>query len=56
MKEPEMKQVGHWIAQALNSRNDASALSRIRREVLELADAFPLYAERRERVHAGVQA
>jgi glycine hydroxymethyltransferase len=56
MKEPEMKQVGHWIAQALNSRNDASALSRIRREVLELADAFPLYAERRERLHAGVQA
>jgi glycine hydroxymethyltransferase len=56
MKEREMKQVGQWIAQALNGRSDASTFGRIRGEVLELADAFPLYAERRERVHAGVQA
>jgi glycine hydroxymethyltransferase len=56
MKEPEMKQVGHWIAQALNSRNDASALSRIRREVLELADAFPLYAERRAKAAVELRA
>ncbi len=56
MKEREMKQVGHWIAQTLNHRSDASALARIRAQVLELADAFPLYAERRERTHAGVQA
>src|SRR3954470_4926121 len=55
MKEAQMKQVGKWIAAALNSRSDASTLGRIRREVLELADAFPLYAERREKAHAGVQ-
>src|SRR5579872_2525772 len=55
MKELEMKQVGQWIAQALNNRSDAAALGRIRREVLELADAFPLYAERRESAHAGMQ-
>jgi glycine hydroxymethyltransferase len=55
MKEREMRQVGKWIAEALNNRNDASAPGRIRREVLELADAFPLYAERREKAHAGVQ-
>ena len=55
MKEREMRQVGKWIAAALNSRSDASTLGRIRREVLELADAFPLYAERREKAHAGVQ-
>jgi glycine hydroxymethyltransferase len=54
MKEREMQQVGQWIAQALNNRNDASELSRIRREVLELADAFPLYAERRAKSHAEV--
>ena len=54
MKEREMKQVGQWIAQALNNRSDASALARIRREVLELADAFPLYAERRAKAHAEV--
>ena len=54
MKEREMRQVGHWIAEALNSRTDAGVLTRIRRQVVELADAFPLYAERRERAQAGV--
>jgi glycine hydroxymethyltransferase len=54
MKEGEMRQVGRWIAETLNSRADASVLNRIRREVLDLADAFPLYAQRRERTHAGV--
>jgi glycine hydroxymethyltransferase len=54
MKENEMRQVGRWIAEALNNRADAVVLARIRRDVLELADAFPLYAERRERAHAGV--
>ena len=54
MKEREMKQVGQWIARAPNNRHDSSALDRIRREVLELADAFPLYAERREKAHAAV--
>lgn len=54
MKETEMKQVGRWIAEALNARTDASALSAIRRRVLELAESFPLYAERRERAQAGV--
>jgi glycine hydroxymethyltransferase len=54
MKEVEMRQVGRWIAEALNGRADASVLNRIRREVLELADAFPLYASRRARVHAEV--
>jgi glycine hydroxymethyltransferase len=54
MKEREMRQVGQWIAEALNNRNDSSALSRIRQQVTELADAFPLYAERREKAQAGV--
>jgi len=55
MKEREMRRVGKWIAEALNNRNDASILSRIRREVLELADAFPLYVERRERAAVEVR-
>ena len=54
MKESEMRQIGRWIAEVLNNRNDASVLGKVRRDVLELAEAFPLYAERRERVHAGV--
>ena len=54
MKENEMRQVGRWIAEALNNCTDAAVLSRIRRQVVELADAFPLYAERREKAHAEV--
>jgi glycine hydroxymethyltransferase len=54
MKEAEMRQVGRWIAEALNGRADASLLSRVRREVLELADAFPLYSARRSGAHAEV--
>src|SRR5579864_1181618 len=55
MKEPEMRQIGHWIAEALNSRTDAAVLGKIRRQVLQLAEAFPLYTERREKAQAGVQ-
>jgi glycine hydroxymethyltransferase len=54
MKEPEMKQIGGWIAEALEHRSDDSALERIRREVMELAEQFPLYAERRSRSSVGV--
>jgi len=56
MKEGEMRQIGHWIAEALNGRADASLLDRIRRKVLEMAEAFPLYAERRARLQAEVRA
>ena len=49
MKEEQMRQVGRWIAQALNQRQDAAVLTKIRRQVLELAETFPLYPERRLR-------
>jgi glycine hydroxymethyltransferase len=54
MKEPEMKQIGRWIAEALEHRSDDSALNRIRRQVLDFAEHFPLYAERRARSSVGV--
>ena len=44
MKEKEMQQVGAWIAEALNNHKDSAILSRIRRQVHEFAEAFPLYA------------
>jgi glycine hydroxymethyltransferase len=47
MKEPEMRRVGKWIAEALKYRTEPVVLARIRKEVLALAEAFPLYAERR---------
>jgi glycine hydroxymethyltransferase len=55
MKEAEMRQVGRWIAKALLQRADSSALSKIRGQVLELCEAFPLYAGRRARAQAEVQ-
>src|SRR5215467_193807 len=56
MKEPEMRQIVRWIAEALNARTQAVVLGRIRGEVLELAEEFPLYAERRARAQAEVRA
>jgi glycine hydroxymethyltransferase len=55
MKEPEMRQVGRWIADVLQNRTEAAVLAKVRRQVLELAEAFPLYAERRARTHAAVR-
>jgi glycine hydroxymethyltransferase len=43
MKEPEMKVIAGWIAKALEKRNDEAALGKIRGQVLELAEKFPLY-------------
>jgi glycine hydroxymethyltransferase len=46
MKEEQMRQIGRWIVEALEHRSDAAALSKIRNQVLELAEAFPLYPGR----------
>src|ERR1700685_3890329 len=56
MKEAEMRQVGRWISEALHHRTDNAVLAKIRQQVLELADTFPLYAERRARAQAEVKA
>ena len=47
MKEAEMRQIGKWIASALQNRSNADYLKRIRQQVFELAEMFPLYSERR---------
>jgi glycine hydroxymethyltransferase len=47
MKEEQMRVISHWIAEALNNRKDTAVLDRIRRQVYELAESFPLYLERR---------
>jgi glycine hydroxymethyltransferase len=49
MREAEMQQIGRWIAEVLNARTEPAVLARVRRQVLELAENFPLYAERRAR-------
>jgi glycine hydroxymethyltransferase len=52
MKEGEMQQVGRWISEVLQNRNDSGVLTRVRRQVLDLAEAFPLYPERRAKAQA----
>jgi glycine hydroxymethyltransferase len=47
MKEKEMLQTGAFIAEALNNYKDQRVLAHVRKQVLELADAFPLYPELR---------
>ncbi len=56
MKEAEMKQVGRWIAEALNHRTDTAALAQVRKQVLGLCEQFPLYAERRAQHEALAKA
>src|ERR1700756_5587702 len=56
MKETEMRQLGRWISEVLHHRTDNSVLARVRNQVLELAESFPLYPERRARAQAEVRA
>jgi glycine hydroxymethyltransferase len=43
MKEPEMRVIAGWIAEALEHRTDAAKLRQLRGQVLEMAEKFPLY-------------
>ena len=54
MREGEMRQVGRWISEALHHRAESDVLARIRKQVLQLADAFPLYPERRAKAEVKV--
>jgi glycine hydroxymethyltransferase len=47
MKEGEMRQVARWISEVLQHRSETAVLARVRKQVRELAEAFPLYARRR---------
>lgn len=56
MKETEMRQVGGWISQVLHNRADAAVLGKVRNQVLQLAEAFPLYPERRAKAQVEARA
>jgi glycine hydroxymethyltransferase len=56
MKEGEMRQIGRWIAESLLNRADAAALGKVRKQVLQLCESFPLYSERRAKAQAEVRA
>jgi glycine hydroxymethyltransferase len=46
MREPEMEQIGKWIADVLGHIGDAATEQRVRQQVAELAGRFPIYEAR----------
>jgi glycine hydroxymethyltransferase len=46
LKENEMRQIGAWIDEALQNIENETVLARIRGEIRELCQQFPLYAHR----------
>jgi glycine hydroxymethyltransferase len=46
LKEKEMRQVGAWIDEALQNIENDTVLVKIRGEIRELCQQFPLYAHR----------
>jgi glycine hydroxymethyltransferase len=55
MREEEMRVIGRWIVEALDHRSDAAHLAKIRAQVLDLAEQFPLYGWLREPAGVGVR-
>jgi glycine hydroxymethyltransferase len=59
MLEPDMHQIGVWIAEVLANMGDAATEQKIRKQVAELAARFPIYESRTKASssragHAGV--
>jgi glycine hydroxymethyltransferase len=55
MREKEMQVIGRWIVEALDHRSDPAHLAKIRAQVLDLAEQFPLYGWLREPASVGVR-
>ena len=49
MREPEMEQIGAWIADVLSHIGDAATEQRVRQQVAGLANRFPIYEARTRR-------
>ncbi|MFZ0515515.1 MAG: serine hydroxymethyltransferase [Acidobacteriaceae bacterium] len=55
MREEEMRVIGRWIVEALDHRSDPAHLAKIRAQVLDLAEQFPLYGWLREPAGVGAR-
>ena len=55
MREEEMRIIGRWIVEALDHRSDSAHLAKIRAQVLDLAEQFPLYGWLREPASVGAR-
>ncbi len=53
MREPEMAQIGNWIADVLTNLGNAEVEQRVRKQVAEMASRFPIYEARVKGSRAG---
>ena len=51
MKEAEMKKIARMISEVVKNIDDDTVIQRVREEVRELCEQFPLYPEIRERIN-----
>jgi glycine hydroxymethyltransferase len=56
MKEPELQQIGGWVAEVLSHVGDSNVEQKVRQQVAELAARFPIYQSRLRpaAVHVGI--
>ena len=54
LREPQMKRIGEWIDRVVTHLDDESVHAAVRSEVADMADDFPLYAERLAHEPVGV--
>jgi glycine hydroxymethyltransferase len=45
MREPEMRQIAKWMAEVIRHRDNPAVASRVRGEVRELCQHFPIYED-----------
>ena len=50
MKEDEMRKIAKWIVKVLNNMDDENVIRKVREEVKELCEQFPLYPELKRKI------
>ncbi|NPA32429.1 MAG: serine hydroxymethyltransferase [Aquificae bacterium] len=50
MKEEEMRRIARWISEVLHNLGDEGVVERVREEVRELCESFPLYPELKRKI------
>ena len=50
MKEDEMRKIAKWIVKVLNNMDDENIIRKVREEVKELCEQFPLYPELKRKI------
>ena len=51
MKEDDMRQIARWIDTVIKNLGEEKVIERVRNEVHEMCDRYPLYPEWREKAH-----